>query len=80
MLVIGALAVALREHFDLGLVEAWGERLVGLLLVAIGLLGLRRALRLTLHAHPHDHDGQAHAHLHLHTGGERAHGAGGHAG
>jgi ABC-type nickel/cobalt efflux system permease component RcnA len=74
VLAIGALAVALKERFDLGLVEAWGERLVGVLLIAIGLLGLRRALRLTLHAHPHDHHGEAHAHLHLHTGTERAHG------
>jgi ABC-type nickel/cobalt efflux system permease component RcnA len=80
VLVIGALAVALKERLDLGLVEAWGERLVGVLLIAIGLLGMRRALRLTLHAHPHDHDGEGHAHLHLHTGAERVHGPESHAG
>lgn len=80
VLVVGALAVALKERFDLGLVEAWGERLVGGVLVAIGLLGLRRALRLTLHAHPHEHDGEAHAHLHLHTGSEQAHGPRSHPG
>jgi ABC-type nickel/cobalt efflux system permease component RcnA len=80
VLVIGALAVAFKERFDLAPVEAWGERLVGVLLVAIGLLGLRRALRLTVHAHPHEHDGEAHAHLHLHTGAERAHGPESHAG
>jgi ABC-type nickel/cobalt efflux system permease component RcnA len=80
VIVIGALAVALKERFDLGLVEAWGERLVGVLLIAIGLLGLRRALRLTLHAHAHEHDGEAHAHLHLHTGAEQGHGPGSHAG
>lgn len=79
VLVIGALAVALKERLDLDLIEAWGERLVGVMLIAIGLLGLRRALRLTLHAHPHDHDGAAHAHLHLHTGAEKAHGALSHA-
>ena len=80
VLVIGALAVVLKERLALGLVEAWGERLVGTMLIAIGLLGLRRALRLTLHAHPHEHDGEAHAHLHLHTGAEKAHGAESHAG
>jgi hypothetical protein len=80
VLVVGALAVALKERFDLGLVEAWGERLVGVLLIAIGLLGLRRAVRLTLHAHPHDHDGDTHAHLHLHTCAEQEHGAGSHGG
>jgi len=79
VLVIGVLAVALKERFDLGLVEAWGERLVGVLLIVIGGLGLRRALRLTVHAHPHQHDGASHAHLHLHTGGEERHGPGSHA-
>lgn len=74
VLVIGVLAVALKERFDLSLVEAWGERLVGVLLIVIGGLGLRRALRLTVHAHPHQHDGESHAHLHLHTGREERHG------
>jgi ABC-type nickel/cobalt efflux system permease component RcnA len=80
VLVIGVLAVALKERFDLGLVEAWGERLVGVLLIVIGGLGLRRALRLTVHAHPHQHDGETHAHLHLHTGPEERHGPESHAG
>jgi hypothetical protein len=80
VLVIGALAVAFRERFDLGLVEAWGERLVGVLLIVIGGLGLRRALRLTVHAHPHEHDGATHAHLHLHTRSEERHGPETHAG
>lgn len=80
VLLIGLLAVAFKERFDLGLVEAWGERLVGLLLVAIGGFGLRRALRLTVHAHPHDHDGKTHAHLHLHTEAEERHGPETHAG
>ena len=79
VLAIGALAVVFKERFDLGPVEAWGERLVGVLLIAIGLLGLRRALRLTVHAHPHEHDGHAHEHLHLHTGAEKAHGPESHA-
>jgi hypothetical protein len=81
VLVIGLLAVAFKERFDLGLIEAWGERLVGVLLIAIGGFGLRRALRLTVHAHPHDHDGATHAHLHLHTGAEKeGHGPETHAG
>lgn len=80
VLVIGLLAVAFKERFDLGLVEAWGERLVGLLLIAIGGFGLRRALRLTVHAHPHEHDGRTHAHLHLHTAAEGGHGPETHAG
>jgi hypothetical protein len=67
VVLIGGLAVALKERFDLTLVETWGERLVGGLLVLIGIVGARRASRLTLHAHAHEHDGTTHQHIHLHT-------------
>jgi len=67
VLAIGAVAVLLKERLDLALVETWGERLVGVLLVGIGALGVRRALRMTLHTHTHAHDGASHAHLHLHA-------------
>jgi sulfite exporter TauE/SafE len=70
VLVVAALAVALRERLDLAAASALGERLVGAMLIAIGLLGLRTALRLRIHAHGHDHAGDAHAHLHLHTPAE----------
>jgi ABC-type nickel/cobalt efflux system permease component RcnA len=73
VVLVGLLATALKERLDLALVEAWGERAVGVLLIAIGVLGMRRALRLTIHAHPHHHDGRAHDHLHLHTAAEQAH-------
>ena len=68
VLLIALLAVALRERMNLELVGAWGERLVGVMLVALGTLGIREALRLRIHAHGHDHErAQAgHAHLHLH--------------
>jgi ABC-type nickel/cobalt efflux system permease component RcnA len=76
VLLIGALGVALREQFDLAAASAWSERLVGVMLVAIGGLGIRHALRLEIHAHAHAHgDGdvesetagdRAHVHLHLH--------------
>jgi len=66
VLVIGTLGVLLKQRLDLEAVGSWGERMVGVMLIAIGLLGIRRALRLEVHAHPHEHDGVAHAHLHLH--------------
>ena len=65
VLVIGLAAVLLRERLDLAVVEAWGERLVGVMLVALGAWGLRRASGL--HVHEHEHEGQAHAHLHAHA-------------
>ncbi len=66
VLVIGALGVLLKQRLDLEAVGGWGERMVGVMLIAIGLLGIRRALRLEVHAHQHEHDGVAHAHLHAH--------------
>lgn len=66
VLAIGALGLLLRERLDLGAVSGWGERMVGVMLIGLGLLGIRRALRLEVHAHRHEHDGMTHAHLHLH--------------
>jgi len=42
------------------------EALVGVMLVALGALALRRAAALRVHAHPHEHDGSTHVHLHAH--------------
>jgi ABC-type nickel/cobalt efflux system permease component RcnA len=88
VVLVGLLAVALKERFDVHAAGAWGERLVGVVLIAIGALGIRRALRLRIHAHPHAHqhgaapDAVEHAHLHAHfaadlsdhAGGARHHG------
>ncbi len=69
--LIGLAAVLLRERLDLALVEAWGERLVGLMLVVLGAWGVRRAAGL--HAHVHAHDGREHAHLHAHPAAAARH-------
>lgn len=66
VLLIALLAVLLRERLSLELVGAWGERLVGVMLVALGALGIREALRVRIHVHPHAHEDGGHAHLHLH--------------
>jgi sulfite exporter TauE/SafE len=70
----GVAAVALFLVWARGLVSPellseWGERLVGVMLVGIGLWGLRTAFRAHVHAHPHEHDGAAHAHIHVHAHG-----------
>ena len=62
--LIGLAAVLLRGRLELALVEAWGERLVGVMLVVLGAWGVRRAAGL--HAHVHAHDGHEHTHLHAH--------------
>jgi ABC-type nickel/cobalt efflux system permease component RcnA len=50
------------------------EALVGVMLILLGAIALRRAWRWRLHAHPHVHDGQAHVHFHAHAPAQiRAH-------
>jgi sulfite exporter TauE/SafE len=69
---VGAVGVAslwLREQLPIAALSVWGERLVGIMLVAIGLWGLQRALRARLHTHRHAHDDDEgeHVHPHLHA-------------
>jgi ABC-type nickel/cobalt efflux system permease component RcnA len=67
--LVGALALLLREVLPIERISAVGERLVGVLLIGIGLWALQRALRSRLHAHRHVHEGAEHAHAHLHVQG-----------
>jgi sulfite exporter TauE/SafE len=71
---LGVIAVALaalwlRDLVPPELLSDWGERLVGVLLVGIGLWGLRTAYRAHVHAHRHRHDGEEHTHIHAHAHG-----------
>ena len=58
-----------RDLVSPELLSAWGERLVGVMLVGIGLWGLRTAARAHVHEHRHAHGGDAHAHFHVHVHG-----------
>lgn len=50
------------------------EFLVGLMLVALGMRGFRRAARsVSFHTHTHTHGDTVHAHLHIHAGPDEAH-------
>jgi sulfite exporter TauE/SafE len=64
--VIGLLALWLRDLLPINLLSAWGERLVGVMLLAIGAWALRKAFKV--HAHEHDHNGDRHVHIHAHPG------------
>ncbi len=66
VIVIGLLSLLLREMLPRESLSNWAERLVGIMLIAIGLWGLRKAFSRHVHAHEHSHDGHAHLHIHLH--------------
>lgn len=65
--VVGALSLVLREVLPVERLSQWGERVVGVVLIGIGLWGVRRALTVKVHLHQHAHDGSAHAHAHVHA-------------
>lgn len=69
--VASLLALGLRSLLPLETLSSWGERAVGIVLVLLGLWGLRRAASRQLHAHAHRHDAEPpHVHVHLHRPGK----------
>jgi len=69
-LAIAGLGLIARESLKIELVSSWGERVVGLSLIAVGAWALWQARRTHLHSHRHAHDGGAeHVHVHAHVRG-----------
>jgi sulfite exporter TauE/SafE len=68
VLLVGIGAILFREWLPMEAISTWSERLVGVLLVAIGCWGLRKAFHV--HSHHHSHGGESHAHLHIHAPGK----------
>ena len=62
----GLLLYLLHDWLPLEALSHWSERLVGVVLIALGIWGIRRALGSHLHYHTHEHDGKQHAHFHVH--------------
>lgn len=73
-----SLFVVCLAVFSLGLtiparIEAGLEFLVGLMIVLLGGLMLRRLRRERIHIHAHEHDGDRHVHVHSHAEDTRKH-------
>jgi hypothetical protein len=67
VVVVALLAIAFRELLPpVDILSAWGERVVGVALIAIGLWALRRALNIAPGAH--HHGAVEHNHVHVHAG------------
>lgn len=67
VVIVGLLSLMLRELIPVDLLSSWGERLVGVMLIGIGLWGLRKALKNNIHTHEHEHGGERHVHIHVHA-------------
>jgi len=64
--LIGMLAFLFREILPIDLISTYSERMVGLVLIFIGIWGMRKALKTRVHYHEHQHAGIEHAHFHVH--------------
>jgi hypothetical protein len=70
--LLGLALLWLRGVVPLDWISSGAERLVGVVLIGIGLWGGRKALTNRVHAHAHSHDGHDHCHIHVH-GPETSH-------
>jgi hypothetical protein len=67
VVVVAVLAILLRDALPpVPVISAWGERIVGAALIAIGLWALRRAAMVA--PSPHAHGPMSHDHVHVHAG------------
>lgn len=64
--LVGLSLVFLRDLLPHRLLFSWSEKMVGVVLIGIGIWGLRAAFHKRLHVHEHVHEGRGHAHIHLH--------------
>jgi ABC-type nickel/cobalt efflux system permease component RcnA len=66
VLLVGFLAVLLRQFLNVEAISSWSERLVGVVLIGIGIWGFRTAFKKRVHVHEHVHGGREHVHVHTH--------------
>lgn len=65
--LVALLLLGLREALPLEALSSWSERLVGVLLLAVGVWAIRQGLKVQVHVHRHAHDGSEHEHVHVHA-------------
>ncbi|MEO0663341.1 MAG: hydantoin utilization protein A, partial [Planctomycetota bacterium] len=76
--LMGGLGHTLLTVAGIEVASGWAERLVGVLLIVLGAVAVRRARSMTVHVHAHTHgDEGEHVHVHVHGAGAHAHAAGG---
>jgi hypothetical protein len=79
VVLLGGLGILARAAFDVEALSAGSERLVGVVLIGVGLWALRAAMAATVHSHPHGHHPAEQGHPHLHPPGSRHDEPGAHA-
>jgi sulfite exporter TauE/SafE len=67
VILIGLLALLFRQIIPINLISSYSERLVGIVLIVIGIWGLKKFYSKTIHTHEHKHNGEMHIHIHAHS-------------
>jgi len=67
VILLGGIALIFREMFSLNAISGYSEKLVGVVLIFIGLWGIKKAVTKKIHAHTHEHNNIAHTHFHFHS-------------
>jgi sulfite exporter TauE/SafE len=70
--LLGFTSLILRELIPINFISGYSERIIGIILIGIGLWGLRNVYHNKIHIHSHEHDGSRHIHFHSH-GKETSH-------
>jgi len=65
--LVGSLAIIGKEFIPLEFISSWSERVAGVVLVGIGVWGMRKLLTQQIHTHIHEHDNVEHLHIHVHS-------------
>ncbi len=65
--MVGVLVFFLKDFIPVDQLSGWSEKIVGFVLIVLGIWAFRRAFRNRIHMHSHDHDGHSHVHIHFHT-------------
>lgn len=64
--LLGFLSLTLREIIPINFISGYSEKLIGIILIGIGLWGIKRVYYNKVHIHYHKHDGNEHIHFHSH--------------
>ncbi len=70
MLIIGLIFILLKEQINIEAISEHGEKIVGFLLITIGVFALLKVRKkhgsIHKHSHPHIHNNEVHIHTHKH--------------
>lgn len=66
VLIVAFIVVMGRNLLPLEFISGYSERIIGAVLIGVGVWGIRKALSKNIHIHDHSHKMISHSHYHIH--------------